>query len=152
SCLIVLSMVTLIALSDEKWDLKTRGTLIGTVCLTALILYRLYIVLQDNNRLYLNAERSRLKAEQASSAKAAFLAKMSHELRTPLHGVIGMSDLLLKGNLEESQRGIGENIRGCGNLLLDVINEILDFSKIESGKVELQQTVFDLHQCIDEAM
>ena len=36
--------------------------------------------------------------------------------------------------------------------LLNVINDILDFSKIEAGKVDLEETAFDLGDCMAGAM
>ncbi len=93
---------------------------------------------------------ARDRALQTADEKGKFLANMSHEIRTPMHGVLGMTDLLNRTDLDPIQRAIVQNIQNSGTHLLDVINDILDFSKIESGKLHLRPEEFNLRDSLEE--
>lgn len=48
--------------------------------------------------LTLNLTRRRWQAEETSRMKSAFMARLSHDMRTPLTAILGMSDLLQRGD------------------------------------------------------
>ena len=95
---------------------------------------------------------ARDKAEQGARAKSDFLATMSHEIRTPMNGVLGMTELLMNTELAPKQYRFADTVRRSGEALLAIINDILDFSKIEAGKLDIQHTVFDLRQLVEDTM
>lgn len=95
---------------------------------------------------------ARQAAEAANSAKSVFLANMSHEIRTPMNGIIGMGELLLGTNLDDTQRQYLEMLKQSADSLLELLNDVLDFSKIEAGKMELDSHEFDLNAIVTETV
>lgn len=79
---------------------------------------------------------------QGSEAKSQFLANLGHEIRTPMTGVLGMTELLLAGELPEKPRTQVAAIKKAGEHLLRLMNDALDLSKIEAGQLELDDQVF----------
>jgi signal transduction histidine kinase/ActR/RegA family two-component response regulator len=116
-------------------------------------------LVENQNRIITDLEQTRRAldearrvAENATRAKAEFLAAMSHEIRTPMNAVIGMTTLLRSTALTDEQRESVDTIQQSGDHLLTVINDILDFSKIEAGRMEIEYAPFTVADCVAAAV
>lgn len=123
------------------------------------------ILLGENNLLdvigYLNEQISKRKAaeqalivarevaEKANQAKSEFLSVMSHEIRTPLNAVIGLGHILSRQNPRPDQLNNLQVLRSSADNLLSLINDILDFNKIDAGKLELDNSLFNINTTVE---
>jgi len=92
------------------------------------------------------------KAQAASKAKSAFLARMSHEIRTPMNVIAGMTELILRENVPGTIREHVLNVKHSSASLLSLVNDILDFSKIEAGSLELVSSEYALTSLINNVL
>ncbi len=106
----------------------------------------------------LNRQNTELKMQknqldESNRLKSTFLSNMSHELRTPLNSVIALSSVLkrkLKTAIPDEEYSYIDIIERNGKHLLELINDVLDLSHIESGRIEIEQTEFNIEDLINE--
>jgi signal transduction histidine kinase/DNA-binding response OmpR family regulator len=135
------------------------GASILLLCLIALLFFMFFRSRRESKALEIAvSERTRELAAQteialsASRAKSDFLASMSHEIRTPMNAISGMSELLLRRDLDDESKGYVRDIKQASSNLLSIINDLLDFSKIEAGRLEIIPVTYYLSSLINDVV
>ena len=99
------------------------------------------ILLMFLNRLYQReneiSRQQKKEIEELNKAENNFFSSMSHEIRTTINTIIGLNEIILRGDIPEDVAENARNIQGASKMLLTLINDILDISKIKSGKMEI---------------
>ncbi len=79
-----------------------------------------------------------------------YVLAMGHELRAPLNAVIGMSGLLLDGELSSRQRQYVRSIHSAGESLSTILADLLDLSRLLAGGLPIEPIAFDLRSMVEE--
>ncbi|WP_224996067.1 PAS domain-containing hybrid sensor histidine kinase/response regulator [Cesiribacter sp. SM1] len=102
----------------------------------------------DRKKYEVELLQAKKRAEEAVKVKAAFLSTVSHEFRTPMNAIIGIANLLQRTALTPQQAQYIDVLKFSSENLLNLINDILDFSKIESGKIALEEKIFNINHLL----
>lgn len=122
--------------------------LIELVCLTILMLQKIFLLQKEKLQLDTEIEFARLEKEKADKikeldqAKTRLYTNITHEFRTPLTVIKGITEQI---NGHAKQINI---IERNSNILLRLINQMLDLSKAEKGELKLNLIQNDIVEYI----
>lgn len=133
-----------LAILTELWPLLLIANLIG-IALLGGMLGREYA----RRMAEAQTRRERERADRAAQAKAKFLAAMSHEIRTPLNAILGVHQILSRGNLSDDAKEKIKTAQNSGQFLLALINQILDFAKIDAGSLPVKPAPFSVAEMMN---
>ena len=77
----------------------------------------------------------------------------AHDLRNPLTGLVGYAHILLDetiGTLNDRQRHLIDRVLKSSQFMSKMVNELLDLAKIEAGKLDLEKSLVQLEDLIQE--
>jgi signal transduction histidine kinase/DNA-binding response OmpR family regulator len=141
---------TELQLGGVKPDIAARVIELSSIDIGNARILHVFDDVTASRELAAETERARLAAEQANTAKSNFLANMSHEIRTPLNAIMGMAELLRLSQLDTTQQNYVTHLAKSSASLLAILNDLLDISKIEAGRIEYENTAFDLHTMFED--
>lgn len=142
------------ALSAEK--LSNQRIIIWLVLIVIVLLilgvffgiHRLKYIRKQNKII----EQEKARAEQSERYKEQFLANMSHEIRTPMHAISGMINSLERNPHPKSQNRFLDAMKTSSDNLMNLLNDILDLSKIGSGKLDIERTIMDPVEVVENVV
>lgn len=115
----------------------------ATLSLVALILlgFLCWIYLKRSSRKLSRSkkemESAKELAELSKRNKSLFLSNMSHEIRTPLNALVGFSDVLAAGGIDDALREqCNDIIQLNSELLLKLVNDVVDISCFDVGSMK----------------
>ena len=141
----------LLTLQGPRWHAVDARAVRDPVSGTPMLLVNAQDI-TDLKAAQVALEAARDAAEAANRAKSSFLANMSHELRTPMNGVLGLTELVLAGTLDERHRHFLQLAHQSAQSLMQVINDILDASKIEADRLTLVLDDVPLRELLARAL
>ena len=108
--------------------------------LTSILLLFVTRLYEKENELSIQQKK---EIEELNKAENNFFSSMSHEIRTPINTIIGLNEIILRGDISEDVAENARNIQGASKMLLTLINDILDLSKIKSKKMEIVNVSYE---------
>jgi len=142
-----------LSIDPPPWRSGAALALYAAVAMVlALVGWRSIAARRARNQAMRAARARRELAERASEAKSEFLATMSHEIRTPLHGLMGMMELLERGERDPARIEQFATMRGSGRQLQRILDDILDLSRIEAGHTDLEPHAFELPALLEQVV
>lgn len=108
---------------------------------------------EEQRIAFAREQQARKDAEEANHIKDEFLTTLSHELRTPLTSILGWTQLLNTGQLDEEKRSRAlEVIERNARAQRQLIDDLLDISRIVTGKIRLDARPTNLALIIETAV
>ncbi len=96
-------------------------------------------------------ERTR-QAEEASRRKTRFLAAVSHDVRTPANAISLLAEVIQQSSqhpeMQHEIPQLAHSLRSNAKLLVELVSDVLDLSRFDSGRIDLENTNFDLNDVI----
>ncbi len=90
-------------------------------------------------------------ATEVDKMKTDFLRAVSHEFRTPLTAIVGLSEMMLAGEVEgERAQEYLRTIHNEGKRLSNMVSDVLDITRIEGGREVLHPSTVDFSKIFED--
>jgi len=134
-------------------DLFSEDMLIQTVLEIVSVYFVQYVMCALNKKQTEDDEKQREALEAIEAVERShddFLANVSHEIRTPVNTICGMSEIVLREDLEAGLRADIFSIQTAGRSLLSLVSDVLDFTELQSGKMVLAEESYNITSTLND--
>ena len=99
-------------------------------------------------------ERTAQKLLSEKKQKIEVLAKINHEVRTPISSILMYFEMLDDGSLRslEEIKNYSQSVKTSLQRLLNTIDNFVDYAKIETGKIEVDNDLFNLNEEVENSI
>ena len=117
-----------------------------------IIEFIIHFWVRQRNKVDERATEMISELKEAERSKDDFLANVSHEIRTPINTICGMSEVALTEDDPARIRSSLRAIQMAGRNLTSVVVDILDFSELQSGKMIIENEVYNIASTINDVI
>ena len=110
-------------------------------------------LIEERDRLWLQARAGLSRAERASEAKSRLLANVAHEIKSPVAGIIGIGDLWSSGQLGQVNATQGEMaamLVKTARQVETLAHDLLDVARAEAGTVKVEPRPTEIVSLIED--
>lgn len=125
-------------------------TNIGIIAFSLMVINSgliVFLLLSYRKNKLLIAEKDAV-LKSVNSSKMEFWSSISHDIRTPMNGVMGITDLLKKTDLNKTQTEYMEDLNMSSNNLLSAVNSFLDRARLASDSIDLDIVPFSIYDVV----
>jgi signal transduction histidine kinase len=123
-----------------------QGKLLGAVCA--------FVDITALKELQRELDLRRREAEEASVRKTRFLAAVSHDIRTPANAISLLAELIRRSSGNPAMAAdvpeLAMELHHSAMSLVNLLGDVLDVARFDSGRIELEESEFDLNQFLQD--
>jgi signal transduction histidine kinase len=99
-------------------------------------------------------EKTAQKVLAEKKQKIEVLAKINHEVRTPISSIVMYFEMLDDGSLRSPDeiKNYSQSVKTSLQRLLNTIDNFVDYAKIETGKIEVENDLFNLNEEVENSI
>ncbi len=114
-------------------------------------IFVLYALLHEANKLYIKLAHQNEQLATQNRIQSDFLSVVGHEFRTALTGILGFSEMIREGGLDERDaQEYADDIHNDAIRLTRLINDLLDLERMKSGHVAMKWEQIEINSLIQD--